>query len=89
MRALSHFKGKIICTVCHLAAATETAILIVWCNANVLQQRTVTLAPVRNQQRWDVGEAQNNKQKQGGFRANTRFVPNQSRMRINFIESHR
>lgn len=49
----------------------------------------VTLAPVSNQQRWDVGKAQNNDQKQSGFRANTRFVPKQSRMGVDFIESHK
>lgn len=49
----------------------------------------VTLAPVSNQQRWDVGKAQNNDQEQSGFRANTRFVPKQSRMGVDFIESHK
>lgn len=49
----------------------------------------VTLAPVSNQQRWDVGETQNNNQEQGGFGANTRFVPKQSRVGIDLIESHR
>lgn len=51
--------------------------------------RKCTLAPVSNQQRRDVGEAQNHNQEQRGFRAHARFVPNQSRVRVHLIESHK
>lgn len=52
------------------------------------RRRDVTLAPVGNQQRRDVREAQDSNQEQRGFSANTGFVPNQGRLGIHFIESH-
>lgn len=52
------------------------------------RQCDVTLAPVGDQQRRDVREAQDNNQEQRGFSAHTGFVPNQGRLGIHVIESH-
>lgn len=48
-----------------------------------------TLASVSNQQRGDIGEAQNYQKEQRSLRANTCVVANQSRVGIDFIKRHR